>query len=177
MRRLPMLLLLIALVAAAPEAALFDADGYRIAHYRGPVAAAPAGVTRIDTATARRLRAGGALFIDVLPAEGAVRGADGHWRLAVPRPSIPGAHWFPGAGAGAPDTATRAWLLDGVARLTAHDRRRRLVVFCLADCWLSWNAALRLARAGYARVFWYADGTDGWREAGLPLHEVTPEPG
>jgi len=26
--------------------------------------------------------------------------------------------------------------------------RRTLIVFCLADCWMSWNAAWRLSHAG-----------------------------
>lgn len=169
-------LALLAFAVAAPDPALFDAQGYRIGQYRGPVAAAPAGVTRVDTATALRLHQAGVLFIDVLPAEGGVRGEDGILRLTVPRPSIPGAHWFPGAGAGAPDPAVTRWLLRGVGRLTAGDRRRPLVVFCLADCWLSWNAARRLAQAGYARIYWYADGTDGWTEAALPLLPATPVP-
>jgi len=26
--------------------------------------------------------------------------------------------------------------------------RRTLIVFCLADCWMSWNAAWRLSRIG-----------------------------
>jgi rhodanese-related sulfurtransferase len=33
---------------------------------------------------------------------------------------------------------------------------------------------LRLHRAGYRDVRWYADGVDGWREAGLPTVNATP---
>ena len=48
--------------------------------------------------------------------------------------------------------------------------------YCLADCWMSWNAAKRALKIGYSNVAWYRDGTDGWLAAGLPLQEATPEP-
>ena len=54
--------------------------------------------------------------------------------------------------------------------------RRLLVFYCLADCWMSWNAAKRALSLGYSNVAWYREGTDGWRAAGLPLQEATPEP-
>jgi rhodanese-related sulfurtransferase len=41
---------------------------------------------------------------------------------------------------------------------------------------MSWNAAKRAVSLGYTAVAWYPDGTDGWREAGLPLSEATPAP-
>jgi rhodanese-related sulfurtransferase len=40
---------------------------------------------------------------------------------------------------------------------------------------MSWNAARRLRALGYTDVRWLAEGTDGWREAGLPLVEARPE--
>jgi hypothetical protein len=81
--------------------ALFSADGYRISHYRGPVPMAPEGVERITVEAVAALR-GRALLIDVMPAEGAVRDADGVWHLAEARSGIPGEHWFPEAGRGVP---------------------------------------------------------------------------
>jgi PQQ-dependent catabolism-associated CXXCW motif protein len=50
-----------------------------------------------------------------------------------------------------------------------------IVTFCLSDCWMSWNAARRLRAMGYTHVRWLAEGTDGWRDAGLPLVQVMPE--
>jgi hypothetical protein len=72
----------------------------------------PPGVRRI---TPRGWRLGPrAVLIDVMPAEGGFRGEDGVWHLAVARPSMPGAHWFPEAGRGAaPGIA--AWF-DGARR-------------------------------------------------------------
>jgi len=170
------LLLSFATPGGAQSDALFGPDGYRIAHYRGPVPGAPDGVRRIPPDAAARLRADrDALFIDVLPAEGGHRDEDGTWRLAIARPSIPGAHWFPEAGRGilAPDIGP--WFRRGIARLTKGVKSRRIVTFCLADCWMSWNAARRLRALGYTNVWWLAEGTDGWRDLGLPLANAVPE--
>lgn len=165
--------------AAAAQDGLFDADGYRAAHYRGPVPSAPVGVPRIALPAAAALRPDvDALFIDVAPAEGGHRDPrTGRWTLAQPRNSIGGAHWFPGAGVGgARDPAIGRWFERGIARLTGGRRNRMVVVFCLADCWMSWNGAKRLAAAGYTNIWWLAEGSDGWTELGLPLAPATPEP-
>jgi PQQ-dependent catabolism-associated CXXCW motif protein len=52
-----------------------------------------------------------------------------------------------------------------------------VVFYCLADCWMSWNAAKRAASWGYREVLWYRDGTDGWEAAGLPTEVLHPAPG
>lgn len=162
--------------AQPPDEALFGTDGYRIAHYRAPVPAAPDGVGRIAPAATAQLRADrDAVLIDVLPAEGGHREEDGRWRLARDRPSIPGAHWFPEAGRGELAPGVGSWFERGVARLTGRAKGRMIVTFCLADCWMSWNAARRLRALGYTNVWWLAEGTDGWRDLGLPLTPVVPE--
>jgi PQQ-dependent catabolism-associated CXXCW motif protein len=174
MRWLLPALLMMAAPASAQEP-LFNADGYRIAHYRGPTRQPPEGVGRIAPAAAAQLRPGiDALFIDVLPAEGAVRESDGRWRLARPHETIPGAHWFPESGRGDLAPGIERWFLDGVARLSHGKRDRPLVVFCLADCWMSWNAARRLRAHGYTKIWWLAEGTDGWRDLKRPLAPATP---
>lgn len=170
-------LLLLAPPARAQEP-LFDAQGYRIAHYRAPVHRPPPGVGRIAPQAAASLVAGrDAIFIDVLPADGGHRQSDGRWRLAAPHASISGARWFPETGRGqlAPDVA--AWLEQGVRRLTRGRRDAMLILFCRADCWMGWNAAKRLAALGYRNVWWLAEGTDGWRDLHLPLAPVAPEGG
>jgi len=165
----------VARAAGSPEA-LLGADGYRISHYRGPVPSAPEGVARISPSAVAALR-DHALLIDVLPAEGGHRDEDGAWHLAQKRPSLPGAHWFPEAGRGVLPPAIARWFEHGIARLAKSDRHRMIVTFCLADCWMSWNAARRLHALGYTNVHWLAEGTDGWRELGLPLVDAEPEPG
>lgn len=157
----------------------FDADGYRSGRYRAVVDRPVPGVARIDTeGVARLIARERAILVDVLPAEGGHFDRDTRrWRLTVPRPSLPGAHWFPEAGRGNLDPKVAAWLTGRVAALAAARPRATVIVYCLADCWMSWNAALRLRRAGITRVRWYAEGTDGWREAGRTLVEVAPEAG
>jgi PQQ-dependent catabolism-associated CXXCW motif protein len=156
------------------DEALFSAEGYRISHYRGPVPVAPPGVRRIDARAVARL-GGRALLIDVIPAEGGTRDGAGRWHLSTPRQTIAGAHWFPEAGRGVLTPEVDGWFERGVARLTRGDRDRLIVTFCLADCWMSWNAARRLRALGYTHVRWLAEGTDGWREAGLPMVDGVPE--
>ncbi|KQU46980.1 rhodanese [Sphingomonas sp. Leaf339] len=169
------LLALAALVVAPVQDTAFDpVSGYRIAAYRGVVPDPPPGVPQINAAAVAAL-GDRAVLIDVVPAEGAVRDtATGMWRLARPAVSIPRAHWFPEAGRGVPDPAIARWFLDGVRTLAAAQPRAPIVVFCLADCWMSWNAALRLRRAGYTQVRWFAEGSDGWRDLGRGLVPVAP---
>jgi PQQ-dependent catabolism-associated CXXCW motif protein len=175
MRWMAMVCMMMPVPACAQGAeALFGADGYRISHYRGPVPGAPEGVGRITVQAVAGLR-GRALLIDVMPAEGARRDPDGVWHLAAARQGLPGEHWFPEAGRGVPAPDIAAWFEKGIARLTRGRKDRMIVTFCLSDCWMSWNAARRLRALGYTRVWWLAEGTDGWRDAGLPMIDAVPE--
>lgn len=83
MRRFIMAAMLVASSALAQEP-LFDAEGYRIAHYRAPVRQPPAGVSKIALAAAARLVPDrDAIFIDVLPVKKVVivnRTGAGGWR-------------------------------------------------------------------------------------------------
>ncbi|MGQ2933685.1 rhodanese-like domain-containing protein [Sphingopyxis sp.] len=171
--------LALALALPAAEASLFNAEGYRIASYRAPIAQAPPGTHRIAPAAAASLRPDDdAVFIDVMPAQGGRRDPrTGVWTLAEQRLSIPGAHWFPEAGRGEPEPDIARWFDRGVVRLTKGRRDRMIVIFCLADCWMSWNAARRLASHGYSKIWWLAEGTDGWSDLGLTLVPLRPEPG
>lgn len=164
-------------VAPATEAPLFDpVTGYRLVHYRGVIHTPPEGVVRIDAGAARALWRKRALFLDVNPAPGAVRDArSGRWLLAEPHDSIPGAYWFAESGRGDMAEAMTATFLRGVRRLAKVKSHRPIVVFCQADCWMSWNAALRLHRAGLRDVRWFADGLDGWKEAGFPTARAMPQ--
>jgi PQQ-dependent catabolism-associated CXXCW motif protein len=98
------------------------------------------------------------------------------WREQL-RPSIPGATWLPNVGYGAIADATEAYFKAGLDKATGGDRAAPLVIFCLADCWMSWNAARRAMEYGYTNVHWLPEGTDGWAAAGYPLEIVEPEPG
>src|SRR5258706_1216119 len=52
-----------------------------------------------------------------------------------------------------------------------------LVIYCQADCWMSWNAAKQALSYGYTNVAWYPEGTDGWQRANLPLADSQPDRG
>lgn len=165
--------------AQAQDDALFDTAGYRRARYRAVVDRTPDPATRIGLADALALDVvHGALFIDVLPAEGALRDpASGRWTLAEPHDTIPGALWFPECGRAAPDALLWAALRDRVLRTRAAHPGWPIVVFCRADCWMSWNAARRLAREdGVPGVRWFAEGIDGWHDAHRALRAAQPVP-
>jgi PQQ-dependent catabolism-associated CXXCW motif protein len=151
---------------------------YRTKDYRAPTPAGLAGARVITTADAERLWSGKtAVFVDVLPR--APRPANlppgTIWRDR-PRLNIPGSIWLPDTGYGALAPATEAYLRENLERATGGDRAKLLVIYCLRDCWMSWNAAKRILAMGYVNVAWYPDGTDGWTEMFLPITEAQPAP-
>ena len=84
------------------------------------------------------------------------------WR-DKPRSNIPGSIWLPDTGYGELAPSMADYFAKGLEKATHGDRARLLVVYCLADCWMSWNAAKRALALGYSNVAWYPEGTDGWR--------------
>lgn len=159
----------------APHSPPFDAEGYRSSAYRAPVDRDPAPARAITVAEVRALQPGAALLVDVLPAEGARRdGRTGAWALAMPHQTIPGALWYAEAGRSPPDPVMWNALVARVARFRRSHATAPVVLFCRADCWMSWNAARRLARAGVGNVRWLADGIEGWNEAGGTLVAAHP---
>ncbi len=97
------------------------------------------------------------------------------WR-EKPRRNIPGSIWLPDTGYDGLAAKTENYLRNNLARVTGGDKARLLVIYCLRDCWMSWNAAKRILAMGYTRVAWYPDGTDGWDDALLPMEESKPVP-
>ncbi|WP_159726506.1 PQQ-dependent catabolism-associated CXXCW motif protein [Methylosinus sp. Ce-a6] len=155
-----------------------EPQGYRQADYRAAVPATLRGATVVDTARAFEIwRDKTAVFVDVLPRPPKPAGLppDAVWR-DKPRFDIPGGVWLPETGYGELSPAALRYLEKGLARATAGDKSRPLVFYCLADCWMSWNAAKRALSLGYSRVSWYPPGTDGWVAAGHPLERREPEP-
>ncbi len=88
--------------------------------------------------------------------------------------SIPGAIWLLGAGRGQGfDDAIQAQLARTLAALTGGEPGRPIVFFCAgANCWLSYNAALRAVMLGYREVYWYRGGIEAWVEAGGGLQPM-----
>ena len=152
--------------------------GYRTSDYRAPTPAELAGARVVSTAEAERLwQDQSAVFVDVLPRppRPANLPAGTLWR-DKPRLNIPGSIWLPDTGYGALAAATEDYLRRNIERATAGDHAKLLVIYCLRDCWMSWNAAKRILSMGFANVAWYPDGTDGWTEELLPLADAQPEP-
>jgi PQQ-dependent catabolism-associated CXXCW motif protein len=169
--------LALALPARAQENAP-EPEGYRTDNYRAPVPATLAGARVLATGEAEAIwRAGAGVFIDVLPHAPKPQNlpAGTIWR-EKPRLNIPGSIWLPDTGYGALAAATDDYLRHGLARASGGNRATLFVIYCVADCWMSWNAAKRALSYGYRNVAWYPEGTDGWQRADLPVAESQPEP-
>ncbi len=176
-RILATLLLLIPVMGQAQRVA--EPDGYRDHDYRSPVPVSLTGTVTIDSDAAYALwKTDRVAFVDVLPQapkpanlpEGTI------WR-EKPRHSIPGATWLPNVGYGQLADITDDYFRAGLSAATSGDLHHPVVIFCLTDCWMSWNAARRALGYGYTHVFWYPDGTDGWEFESYPTEIIKPVPG
>jgi PQQ-dependent catabolism-associated CXXCW motif protein len=186
MRSLAVALLLVSSLPAHPQegpgavgivAADADFDpvtGLRTQNYRSPVTRPVVGGTLVALAEVDRLRAEGAALIDVMPQRGGFEPVGGRWRIVDRRETIPGAVWLPETGRGRIEPRLAAYLARWLETLSGGHRDHPLIFFCMGDCWMSWNAVRRAADLGYRRVYWFADGTDGWSDAGRPLVPADP---
>jgi PQQ-dependent catabolism-associated CXXCW motif protein len=158
--------------AAGQTPSADEPESYRSENYRSRTPATLRGARVVSTLEAQAIWSeGSAAFIDVLPD-------------FPPPPDLPaGTLWrgqqrfnIPGRGYGELSPAADGYLKTGLERITGGDRTKSLVIYCLRDCWMSWNAAKRAVIWGYTGVIWYPEGTDGWQDAGLPLEEAKPAP-
>lgn len=172
-RALAVLLMLPVSAGAQPVP---EPDDYRMDHFRAPVPGTLAGAKVIGPEEAHDIwSAGGAAFIDVLPQapkpanlpEGTI------WR-DKPRYSIPGSIWLPNVGYGALAEVTETYFREGLAKVTNGVPAHPIVIFCLEDCWMSWNAGKRAVAWGYSAVHWLPEGTDGWALWEYPLEKILP---
>ena len=178
-------LALVLWAAAAPAqhaASVPEPEGYRTEAYRAPVPATLAGARVLTTEEAHALwEEGAAAFVDVLPRPAAPRRAARGRDSGAPRPrdDIPGSVWLPETGYGALSPEAAAYLEEGLRRASGGDPAAPLVFYCLAECWMSWNAAKRGARgAGLRGRRLVSRGHRRLgRPAGLPLERREPEPG
>ncbi|SFB12445.1 PQQ-dependent catabolism-associated CXXCW motif protein [Poseidonocella pacifica] len=166
-----------AFLATVASAQAPEPDSYRMDEYRAPVPETLAGATVLTPTEAHDLWTSGAAFVDVLPRapkpanlpEGTI------WR-EKPRHSIPGSVWLPNVGYGAIALETDAYFRSGLEAATKGDRDAPLVLFCLDECWMSWNAAKRALEYGYTSVYWLPEGTDGWSFEDYPTEVIEPAP-
>lgn len=167
----------IAISSPAPSATQApppEPTDYRTDNYRSPVPLTLKGATVLSNRDALKLwEAKSAIFIDVYPQPPKPPNlpAGTLWRETTHQ-SIENAIWLPNVGYGVLSAANDAYFRHNLEALSGGDASKRLVFFCLRDCWMSWNAAKRALSYGYSNVDWYRDGTDGWQEEGGLLEEV-----
>ena len=165
-------------IVDARAAEVPEPDGYRLEDYRAPTPATLRGAKVIGTQDVEKIwRSHVASFVDVLPRPPRPRNLpEGTLWRDKPRSNIPDSIWLPDTGYGELAPSMADYFAKGLEKATHGDHARLIVFYCLADCWMSWNAAKRALLLGYPNVAWYPEGTDGWLAAGLPLNDATPEP-
>ena len=164
--------------SAAADLSVPEPADYRMDEYRAATPATLAGGTVLDTAGVQHLIGEfGVVLIDVLPLQKKPDNLPAN-TLWIPkaRHNIPGSVWLPEVGRGALNVEVEDYFQRNLRELTAGDRGRKIVIYCLADCWMSWNAAKRAIEYGYRSVYWYPGGTDHWTASGLPTEESQPVP-
>ena len=168
--------------AALEQPAVPEPAGYRTDNYRAPTPATVAGGKVLDTAGLRALIGRQhPVLVDVLAKQPKPKDRDPAQLWIEPkRDDIPGSVWLPNTGYGdlAPDS--RQYLVAALEKLTGGDKAKPVVFYCDKGCWMSWNAAKRAAtELGYTDVYWYPEGVQGWKEAGLDLEPARefPMPG
>ncbi len=159
-------------VARKPD--LFHSEtGYRIERQRAPT---PEDVPCGQRISAKQVQTlANAVRIDVFgAAQSRYDELDGTWLVAEQRMSLPDAVWLPEVGRGTLSETMLQYFTDNLARLTEGDVSRPIIFFCVADCWMSWNATQRAATLGYTNLHWFREGTDGWLDEGYPLEPIEP---
>ena len=92
------------------------------------------------------------------------------------RRGLPGAiHMGDSIGKGRIGVDMRDLFRAALEKLTGGDKDKPLIFYCLsAQCWLSYNAALRAIAAGYTNVHWFRGGFEAWKELRYPLEPAKP---
>lgn len=177
--RLAAILWFVVELGSAPayaDPAIAIPDTYRMDDYRAPVPDTVPGAKVLHLSAMREILVRrDAVLIDVLPApRRPMSMRPGAPWLPIPHHSLPDSLWWPDIGRGAiPDIMAKR-MRHRLDELTQTDPARLVVFFCLADCWMSWNAARRAGEMGF-HAAWFPEGVDGWQAAGLPTQDIFPE--
>jgi PQQ-dependent catabolism-associated CXXCW motif protein len=159
--------------AEVPEPA-----GYRQEDYRGDVPATLKGATVIGAEQLHALMAQEAVVvIDVLPQppRPAELPATTLWHPPARR-DIPGSIWLANVGFGGLSPEMDAYFKHALESVSLGKKDRKLVFYCEARCWMSWNAAKRAVGYGYSAVYWFPGGMQDWTAAGYPTLLNAPVP-
>jgi PQQ-dependent catabolism-associated CXXCW motif protein len=175
MKRLAVAAVAVMLACSASAETVEEPPTYRMDEYRAPVPATLKGAQVVSTEEAERLwREGGTIFIDVLPRPPKPDLPAGTVWREPPHFGIPGSVWLADVGYGGLTAEMESFYRDSLAELTGGDFSLSLLIYCRADCWMSWNAAKRAVDWGYSNVIWYPGGVEDWEAAKLPLEKSTP---
>ncbi len=152
----------------------FTIDGYRIMHYSFPTPEAAEGGATVHVAELEAMRQDGKplVLVDVQP----TLFRSGRFIWDEPHRAIAGSYWLPNVGHGDLLPEWLNYLSDFMRTQTAVDPEVRIVFYCTANCWMSWNAVKRVSEMGYSHIAWFKDGIEAWEAAGLPMEAVAPVP-
>lgn len=155
------------------EAPLFDEKGLRSRLYRAPTPADMEEAVVLSTQQLQVLleREPDTVLLNVLP----VAQFGNSFVLKKDYDQVPGSIWLPNVGRGTIEPALEKWFFSHLDTQTSGDKNHPVVIYCQADCWMSWNAIKRAARKGYSQLYWYRNGMDGWREHALPVENAVPQ--
>ena len=99
---------------------------------------------------------------------------DGAWLVSSPRKNILGSIWLPNVGKQELKPVVMLYFETNLVDLTAGDKSKALVFYCIEDCWMAWNAAKRAHEWGYSEVMWFREGVDGWKDINGELEASEP---
>ena len=172
-------LLILGLAIAIPAAAeVPEPSDYRQDNFRADVPATLKGATVVDARQLHDMMARDAVVvIDVLPQppRPADLPATTLWHPAA-RHDIPGSIWLANVGFGGLSAEMETYFKQALEGVSLGQKDRKLVFYCEAKCWMSWNAAKRAVEYGYTAVYWFPGGMQDWTAAGYPTLLNAPIP-
>jgi PQQ-dependent catabolism-associated CXXCW motif protein len=164
--------------ASSAFAEVPEPSDYRQDEYRADVPATLKGATVVDARQVHAMMAGEAVVvIDVLPQppRPAALPATTLWHPPA-RHDIPGSIWLANVGFGGLSAEMDRYFRTALEAVSLGRKDRKLVFYCEAKCWMSWNAAKRALEYGYTSVYWFPGGMQDWTAAGYPTLLNAPIP-
>ena len=154
---------------------LFSFEGYRIQRYRSPTPPHSQFAQTLDTQGVITLRESNpdVVLLDVQPIAWSGKFIQKKGRE---RKNIEGSIWLPNVGLGELEDSWSEYFQKNLEKMTSSDKSQPIILYCTADCWMSWNAIKRAHEWGYTELYWLRNGTDGWLEAGFEVVTAKPEP-
>lgn len=154
---------------------LFSFEGFRIQRYRSPTPPHSPFAQTLDAQGVITLMKNhpNVVLLDVQPIAWSAVFIQ---KKGQERKNIEGSTWLPNVGLGELEESWSEYYQKNLERLTGSNKAHPIVLYCTADCWMSWNAIKRAHEWGYTKLYWLRNGTDGWLEAGHEVVPAKPEP-